>query len=350
MLQNTDRRIPPAATQQPVAPGAFPAQPVEQPLRAWSASEKERLLSAVREAAQRWHEAWGVEPGEHRAGGPPESIQSPFDATASELGPSSSSWREAWPGLWWAFAPVGGHPALRAPGGEETPHLASLSWALFGEPAISRTLARKGQHDGRGAAPGALAEKVARAVWADWWGKLGEPLVGAGEADLDGAERSLPAGVWTTWSGSLLVTLPWLEGWLKLLVTGERVARILRPDARAGGRPERGAPLTPVWQAVSGREARLRVVMRAFDLELAALAGLRVGDVLQTTHRLDAPLAMTMDDCRGGAGEAVCAAFLGRAGTQRAVDLRRALRTIDATVSPASGPSGAQQTFTVGQP
>jgi hypothetical protein len=67
----------------------------------------------------------------------------------------------------------------------------------------------------------------------------------------------------------------------------------------------------------------VRVHTASFELDLGALTSARVGDVLRTTHALEAPLVVSAPGADGRSAHAICGAYLGKAAGARAVELLR---------------------------
>jgi hypothetical protein len=308
-----------------VSPGRIRVEEAGQPLRAWSAAEKERLWKVASGASARWCAAWGLEPRDVRSSaarpaGGAEAVRTPFDPGATELGLAAPIWREAGAGIWWSFSSNAPAPTRRVPGAEEPPHLAAIAAALFDERVTPWSSARAGE-PGAAAEGSSIAEATASAAWADLWFRLDEAWR-CGSAGLGSPARVVPPGAWATWSGALLLSVPLLDGILRLLLTGDRVEEALRPSGGAPSPAVQGAPLRPAWSAAAGRRVTLCVTMQPFELELGSLAGLRVGDILQTDHPLHAPLAVAMADGGGDGAAPICTAYLGCAGPNRAAELR----------------------------
>lgn len=286
-------------------------------LRSWSAGEKTRAADVVAAALRAWSSAWGVREAER--GGSVVQAFGGFDPEREALLPDAEAWSplpEGGPGLWVASGTGAGGRRLRAGGAGV---LDVLATALFGEAAaaeirVSRALSPGRAGDGRSS--GVAADVVDRA-WADWGRRLrtaGAPPVMRAE-DAGSVDAALRA-----WSGALLVRVPWCGGDLLVLAAYERVARWAGGASRPVPPPGR-ASVVPLGRALAGGRARLRVSLLAFDLDLGALSALRVGDVLRTTHALDAPVALSVEVTGGAEGAPVCAGFLGRLGDRRAVEL-----------------------------
>jgi hypothetical protein len=209
------------------------------------------------------------------------------------------------------------------------PQRAALARALFGERRGAGSRPAEGDGGERALAP--LATEVADAAWDDLWSRLlGAPPGAGGDAAL---WRAL-----SPWSGALELALPWPGGTLALLAVAEVVEALTGPAAPArSAAPRLPRPASP-WKALAARTVLLEVQTEPFELDLGTLAALRVGDVIQTTHALDSPLAVAMHGPEIPSPVPVCAGFLGRAGDRRAVDLRRAPSAEGGARNPAPNP------------
>jgi hypothetical protein len=254
------------------------------PLRRWDGARRAALARALSDALGRWCSDWDVE-------------ASPADQIGFDDAPSLA-WRAVAPGLWWAMA---GEPQ------------AALASALFGEPPA-------GLHRG-----GRLADQLAGVAWDDWWGSvctaldLPDPAGVAMLADAvpdDAAPQAL-----RHWRGGLALGLPWCGQRLMLLIDGDRVARWMADRGLAVPAAARAAPPTvPVLHALAARNVALRVELAPFEIDFGSLAGLRVGDVLDTGHALDRPLHVQGATASACAAP-VCDAWLGRQERRVVVEL-----------------------------
>lgn len=117
--------------------------------------------------------------------------------------------------------------------------------------------------------------------------------------------------LWRRGAGSVLCTLQ----------LGTRTLRLLIPSAaQEAALPARlakpASAVTPLAQALTGQTVALTVELCRAELTLSYLATLALGDVLALPMRLDAPLQL-----RGPDNNLICAAHLGSADGQRAVEL-----------------------------
>ncbi len=296
-------------------------------LRSWGTADRARLARAVADRWEQWRTSWGVEPeGESGVGASPSGeirCESLHDAAERGRGIDRESWQPAGAagaGLWWTLSSPSS-PATGARPQRTTQGLSFMARALFGAGAEADASLRP---RAAGAdAPQSMAAELAGAAWTDWWKRL------AGAAEITGPVSAGDAGgappeVTHAWSGALVVELPLAGRSLLVLMTAERVARLLGPaTVRPEPRRERSsAALIPVERAVAQRTARVHVRMQAFEIDLGALAALSVGDVLRTAHRLDAALSVAVAG-QDRIERPMCAGFLGKSGARRAVELMR---------------------------
>jgi hypothetical protein len=261
-------------------------------LRAWSAAVRTRVEDRVRAALGGWGEAWGV------AGPPADAVRCEplFDAATGRAARKPAQWHplgDAARGIWCADAVAA--------------HVAEIARALFAVPLGY----------GRSGASG-MAGEIARAAWDDWAGRLSTAL---GDDPLAPLAETAPGGdVLGPWSGAVVVAAPWCAASIALLVAGDRVARVAGEDGPRSAQPHaRG--VTSVWRALAGRRARLHAELEPFELDLGAIAGLRVGDVVRTTHALEKPVAVQLDGLDGRHGSSLCEGFLGTSRGARAIEL-----------------------------
>lgn len=309
------------------------------PLRCWNASERAQVAVGVSEVLRRWSDDWGL-----RVGRASEAKAVPGSASPAEDGLfESAEWRPldaAVVGLW-----VAGPSTARRPRGAETSMADLLSpvWrALFGEAPEEAWPGPRAEEAGE-TASSSIAAEIVRAAWTDWARRLasaiGAPEVGTGRE----SEGAPGPGNLSAFSGALRIATPWLGRDLSLLVSGDRVCRFLgRSTAGEAKRPTAvtGA-LTPVLDALERRRTRLSAQLLTFQLDLGALASLRVGDVLRTSHALDRPLSVNAAQADGVSGRPFCEGFLGKVGMARAVELTAISAASSAAPKPAAGPAKA---------
>ena len=254
-------------------------------LRAWSAEARTTLAARVQGVLQGWERAYGLEPSSLDPNQrlvrcePPQ----PPGGRASSWTPFGTS------GLWWALLGWG----------QETPHTLLLK-ALFDEASPASETTR-------------IADEVARAAWDDWQQRLLGALQPA--ATPGTAEAQLQP-----WSGALVLTLPWCGRELLLLVSqGCAAANLPRPAVTVGAL----SPLVPTAKAILPLGLPLRVELKALETDLGTLTSLRVGDVLRTSHALEAALLVRSAVGAAAEPEGLCHGFLGQQGAHRAVELLR---------------------------
>jgi hypothetical protein len=318
-----------------LAPPEAAAQ--SRPLRCWGASERQRIAGAVEELLGRWWAAWGLTaPAAAAAPAKERDLATvrvdPWPGTSAEAASlDPASWRLVDEGAWgiWCAALTAAEPAARGASRARAAVMA-LARALVGDAAQLRDA-------GLDSATTITAE-LALAAWTDLCGKLTTALRPAGAAAPARAPAPPTDGDLRPWSGSVLVTLPWWGHRLGVLLAGDRVASFLA----AGGAPARpphdrpSVPLTPIWRALRGEHARVRVVTAPFELDLGVLTSLRPGHVVLTSHAVDEPLHVSVARPDGRIDAPILRAYLGKARGARAVELvRRPLA--------ASSPSGTER-------
>lgn len=294
------------------------------PLRAWSDSARRQIVNAVAAALKAWRTAWGPTASSelHSTSSNGDLCGVQFDAEALAITRGVEVWRclpGAGAGMWWAASASGSARAQSLPHEAESVALAAIYRVLFGEPLPRPSATASGGRPAHGAAT--IALEVAQAAWDDLCGRVAS-LFGHGGETPDGDVNAPPRQVASPWSGAMALTLSEWGIPLVVLVAGDRVASLLTDSpAEAAGRgvTPRGERLVPVMRALTQHGARLDVQLRPFELGLGALTALRVGDVLRTTHTLDAPVVVTIE----GSGEVLCEAFMGRSAERRAVELMR---------------------------
>lgn len=258
------------------------------PLRSWSEEQVARVRTAAGAAVDSWRAAWTVSP-------PCTGVACVRAAEAPES--SSESWSSlaGVRGAWLRFSGT-----ARGLTGIELGR-SELRLELFGtkeETPVANELVGDAWHD--------LEQRLAS--------ELG-PKSEAGQSEA-GPGRT----VWLRWSGALLLSVPWWSAQLRLLLSGETVERFLFPSGRPAVKKVPSGGLVPLSRALASRRVGVEVQLEPFELEVGALASMRVGDVLRTTHRLERPL---MVEVGGARAESVLewSGFLGRAGSNKAVEL-----------------------------
>lgn len=195
------------------------------------------------------------------------------------------------------------------------------AWIAAGEDgpvvALAQALFGKGQFGDRGGAGGeGIAESVAQRAWTD----LRRLLRSALHIDEEPGKSELEMQLFRPWSGCVAIRLVTDGMSCFLLLNAQCVQTLLKasphlapvqvttPKARPAG----------VENALAPRKIALRIELTACELELGSLQDLRVGDVVPLQHSLEAPLHVNLAD-----GAPLCAAFLGKQGNKKAIELVR---------------------------
>lgn len=251
------------------AEGSWRPAETARPLYWWDQQGLERAESEVGQLFQEWSAAWGV---------------GQIAVRCQAASPGFECERN----LWVSFGVAGRELAWMAPAFDE----AELLAAMF--PGA--------------AAFGPLARAVAQACRQDLHARMGS-LVGASSPPGIGSPAAFLA---RAGSGALEARLSGLvQGCI--LVHPEAASR-WRASSRTRGM--RGTyPLVCATAALAGRSIPLEVQLEGCELDVRALQGLRLGDVVRLEHALEQPAML-----RHG-GVALCAAFLGRLQNRKAVEL-----------------------------
>jgi hypothetical protein len=318
------------------------ATPRSRTLRAWSAPDRARLAQAIAASVQEWRSAWGLERAmaagasedDGHDGAPVEGIECEawLDAWVPATAPERSAWRpidEAVSGLWWAplacpAAKVRG--ALRARGTV----VSALGRALFGDPGASGEGNVSSTASDEADPSPSLASEVVHAAWTDCCKRIAAAVPTTTTASAARGARFPTEDELRPWAGALVLKVPWWGHRLALLVSGGRVDSFLAADGAATTpRTAEGRRdgLTSIWQALARRVVRVHVQTRPFELELGALASIRVGDVLRTSHPLESPPVVSIACEDGRSDVAICEGYLGKVGASRAMELMPPLTT-----------------------
>jgi hypothetical protein len=273
------------------------------PLRATTAADRARVAEAAAGAAAAWRRAWAGTTA--RWDVPVLRCEPLADAVAAGSIPRAAGWRAldaAAPGLWWTTAPLDPPPVTDRPEEARGP-LRPLHLAIFGEVPEAAP-----------PAPRSVAAEVVERAWADLLARLvaalGIPRPEQEPLDAPGA-----------WSGDLVVALGWLDRELLVRVAGGAVVRLARRSAAPRAAPAPRTPLIPLASALRSHLVSVRVRLEPFDLDLGTVVGLRPGDVLRTSHRLDSALPVELDRSNGPPVHTGWAAGLGKLGARRAIEL-----------------------------
>lgn len=245
-------------------------------LRSWSDLQLSALALVLQRTVQAWQRDWGLPASE---------------VACVAAGEEDTTHWQPLPGVaraWWRDA-LAGDAQLRE----------ALRAALFGAPTDAG--------DRAGAA--GVAAEVAQSAWADFWNRIA--------ALGHGADTGDPHQCFQPWSGAVVATLPWCGRSLRLLLAGAEAEALLPPAARALRAVP--APAEPLVRAIAPLPCTVRAELAPVELSLGAVHALRVGDVLELSHALDAPLL-----ARTEGGSLLAEAYLGKAAGHRAIELARA--------------------------
>ena len=313
------------------------------PLRWWAGAERAGLARDVATATAAWRQAWGVVEAASAVSGQ-NADDAPADDGVSCNAPPLDADPAPWhplgdaAGLWCRLSGRPGRTARDAPERDAASLTSAIALALFGARAPGAAPLAAASWKGDDVAT--IAGEVAQEVWHDWCQRvaaaLPEPSPHPTRSHAVAARELLRPG-----SGALAVTLRWCGATLTLLIAAERVARLVGPSAarsRAAAAPPRPA-LVSVSRALADRPVVVHARLESFELDLGTLATLRVGDVLRTTHPLDAPVDFTTGRASNNPAGIVCAAFLGQAGGARAIELSASVDHAGATVEGHQPPS-----------
>ena len=292
------------------------------PLRWWSGEQQSHLILAMEGVLWAWEQDWGLE----RTRGAEDAVSCVM--AFEEAGAQLTNWKPALSDtaaesaceLWWDFSPVrreGDAPLNSGAGARKTVEadvVLVLSEALFGSHAERAT------DEGGGIAE--VAAEIAKSAWTDLWHRIRHMLQ---IADTPPMQPDHPPALhpsprcFQRWSGAVFIALPWCGQELRILLGGRGAEAFLRHQKAIPPRfAAEKAAVAPVWEAVSPLACAMRAELEPVDLSLGAVKALRIGDVIELAHSLDRPLL-----AKAATGELLCEAFLGRAGTHRAIELLR---------------------------
>jgi hypothetical protein len=149
--------------------------------------------------------------------------------------------------------------------------------------------------------------------------------------ELSSSDRAPGANLFRPWSGAVVVSLgPESAGGHLLLLNSEAVNQLMVGYEQKPANLAQDARLPPpvgVVAALADKAVRVRVGLAPCELDLGALCGLRIGDIIPLPHLLDTALTVSVG------GDPVCTGFLGRQGAARAVELVREARVSSTTQS-----------------
>lgn len=250
-------------------------------LRSWSDLQLSAQALALQRAVQAWQRDWGLAASE---------------VTCVPAGEDDAARWQPLPGAaraWWRDSGAGDAQLREA-----------LQLALFATPSDAAAADRL---DAAG-----LAAEVAQSAWTDFWNRFA--------ALAQGQDAGDPHQCFQPWSGAVVATLPWCGLTLRLLLAGAEAEALLPPAARVA----RAAPppAEPLARAIAPLRCTVRAELAPVELSLGAVHALRVGDVLELSHPLDAPLL-----ARTEGGALLAEAYLGKAAGHRAIELARPAAT-----------------------
>jgi hypothetical protein len=283
-----------------------------QPLRAWSAAQLKTVAGLFQEVWDAWVFAWGLE----EDGVSVVSARTP-GASGDDLPGAQAGWeRVSWPqgivgkaSIRWAFdAAKGDVPPESSSGrrlaGPKESALASLERWLFGSDAPRAESLQPRESS--------LGAKVAAEAWNDFWRRLGSV---APDQDGDSTPQA-GSSADSLWSGDVHVDIPWSHGVVSVLLSGGQVARLINHTMTPRQAEGVSSSFTPLLQALSPQALRIRAEFKPVEMTLAQLQGLRIGDVVQIPHQLDAPVQVViLKDYR------LCSGWLGQQDGHVAVEL-----------------------------
>jgi len=260
-----------AATQAALA-GPWRPSHMARPLHWWDQQGLQGPTQVLQALLDEWAAAWGVTGDRTQLFCQPASAQSLMADRWQEFGTESGP--QAW--LW---CPQHGDD--------------QFAQALFPGPAKL----------------GPFARAVASACRQDLVARI-SALIGLAL----GAERAvpLPAALARTNSGAVEAVLAAPPG-LRLVLSADLAMPWRTKSARYT--PVTREPLSAATTALAERLLSLQVELEGCELDVAALQGLQIGDVVRLNHGLDTPVAVRH------AGESLCRAYLGCRDSRKAVEL-----------------------------
>lgn len=298
-------------------------------MRWWPDAQLRRLAAGLQTLCDEWMNAWALPHAVPMAG--------PVGIAASERFSHADAGNNA-AGLWMALSAGNDEgqawwtveSGVLRPGGaiSETSRIdapndravALVREALFGPPDDAfPILADRPQSR--------IADDVATEAVEDWRARLNK-WIGCAETDLvDRAvlgAGSLPVPLAQPWSGAVWLSIDWFGHRFALVMDFSHAARMLghhnAVSTDAGNTDTNaGAGLVPVLAALSGENLSVSVELSPLELDLGALSGLRVGDVVRVPHTLETPLLVRLNE-----GAPLFQGFLGRLDEHKALELKRA--------------------------
>ncbi|MDB5874608.1 MAG: hypothetical protein JWQ07_4050 [Ramlibacter sp.] len=163
------------------------------------------------------------------------------------------------------------------------------------------------------------SDGVARSVAVKAWASLMDELRVVLDLKESPAAEQPESAIFKPWSGAIRVSLQNDCGhMLTLLLNAACVGKLVVAVARVASAPSvKGADLISLNQAIAQRGLTLKVQLAPCELDIGTLESLQVGDVVPLAHPLESPLRVSVN------GAPVCAAYLGRRGEHKAIELVR---------------------------
>jgi hypothetical protein len=228
---------------------------------------------------------------------------------ASTLALASRAWTQSW-----FDSPDSPAPAVCI----DAEHAADGSWELLGRTAgrcawirgVDRAMLEERLFGDTGATSSRIVADVAQRAHAALRAELSRAAGVIEEPDGTPA----PASLFARWSGAVVVRL---SGplYIEILLDASCMRELVgTPSTRP---QEAGTPLSCVADAMAGYTLSLSIELSGCELTLGELSQLRVGDAITLPHGVDQPLHVRT------ANEYICAAYLGRSGDRKAVELAR---------------------------
>ena len=148
---------------------------------------------------------------------------------------------------------------------------------------------------------------------------------------LSSSEIAPSASLFRPWSGAVVVSLgSEIAGGHLMLLNPEAVNQLIVGYQQKPAALPQDAQLPPpvaVIVALADKRVTVQVGLAPCELDLGALCGLRIGDIIPLPHLLDTALTVSVG------GDPLCTGFLGRQGAARAVELVREARASSPTQS-----------------
>jgi hypothetical protein len=250
-----------------------------------------------------------------------------LDEVAAVVRGAWTSWTQDWVLVSPQFPPSGDANCSLA---HDTLGLAETSWCPLGtrQGAAAWIELRPGPTDkirdalfGADSAGVALEPRdgIALAVAQSAWSALLDALRETLGVERDDSQISPAPELFKPWSGCVKVARPNAVAAHSLLLNGLCVRRLLALPSLpvSGQRQVSQVPLSPLAEALSASKVLVRAELAGCELDIGDLEDLAVGDVVALAHALDEPLQVAF------ARDRLCAAFMGRQGGFKAIELVR---------------------------